>query len=240
MEERMIWKGLQVSDFIHPGEVEARDALIRSAAFQKAVSLLSGASQMLNRTVVEGTYIQLSKETAPRVIKILEDVCRILDWPSVPALYVCRKMAQIVTPFCRIAETSSGSGFPETKENYLVMSDYVLRNFDEDMLYYSFGNAVAMIMAGHVKITTVAAYMGSSLWTADSPDEIQAVSSYGGLHLGQRRAAGLPVHGGRGQMPSAGDGTSSGAVPAAAGHSPDDRRIFWSSTLRKPWGRRGE
>ena len=46
------------------------------------------------------------------------------------------------------------------------MSDYVLRNFDEDMLYYSFGNAVAMIMAGHVKITTVAAYMGSSLWTA--------------------------------------------------------------------------
>ena len=88
MEERMIWKGLQVSDFIHPGEVEARDALIRSAAFQKAVSLLSGASQMLNRTVVEGTYIQLSKETAPRVIKILEDVCRILDWPSVPALYV--------------------------------------------------------------------------------------------------------------------------------------------------------
>ena len=64
---------------------------------------------------------------------------------------------QIVTPFCRMAETSSGSGFPETKENYLVMSDYVLRNFDEDMLYYSFGNAVAMIMAGHVKITTVAA-----------------------------------------------------------------------------------
>lgn len=201
MEERMIWKGLQVSDFIHPGEVEARDALIRSAAFQKAVSLLSGASQMLNRTVVEGTYIQLSKETAPRVIKILEDVCWILDWPSVPALYVCRKMAQIVTPFCRIAETSSGSGFPETKENYLVMSDYVLRNFDEDMLYYSFGNAVTMIMAGHVKITTVAAYMGSSLWTVIPQMKFKqylhmadSTSDRGGLLACQSMAAAARCH----------------------------------------------
>lgn len=153
MGERIIWKNLKVSDYIHPGEEEARDALIRSAPFQKAVSILSDVNLKLNQTVVEGTYLRLSSGTAPRVMRILEDVCRILDYrEELPDVYVCRRMAQIVQPFY-------------SDKNYLVISDYTLRNFDDDMLYYSFGNAMSMIMAGHVKITTAAAYMGANLWT---------------------------------------------------------------------------
>lgn len=201
MGKRIIWKGLKVTDFVHPGEEEARDALIGSAAFQKAVSMLSGASLMLNKTVVEGTYVQLSKETAPRVMEILEDVCRILDRDSVPELYVCRKMAQIVTPFCRMADDFEEDSFRETEGSYLVMSDYVLRNFDEDMLYYSFGNAVTMIMAGHVKMTTVAAYMGANLWTIIPQMKFKkylhmadATSDRGGLLACQSLAAAARCH----------------------------------------------
>jgi hypothetical protein len=44
---------------------------------------------------------------------------------------------------------------------YLIVSDYILREFDDEMFYYSFGNAVAMIKAGHMKIATISAYVPS-------------------------------------------------------------------------------
>ena len=36
---------------------------------------------------------------------------------------------------------------------YIVMADYVLQSYDEDMLYYILGNAVTMILAGHVTVS---------------------------------------------------------------------------------------
>lgn len=152
MSERIVWKNLHVSDFIHPEEAKVKENVINSAAFQKAIAALSDINIKIHETIIEGTYIKLSQKTAPHIMAILDDVCRILDCEQIPDVYVCHQMSQLVQP-C------------SADRNYLVVADYVIKTFDDDMLYYLFGNAMAMIMADHVKMTTVAAYMGANLWT---------------------------------------------------------------------------
>ena len=103
----------------------------------------------LYKTITEGTYVRLQPQAAPSLFRILKDVCRILDYreAQLPEIYVYHAMDHTVRP-CSADHT------------YIVMADYVLHSYDEDMLYYILGNAVTMILAGHVKMTTAAAYMG--------------------------------------------------------------------------------
>lgn len=150
MKNRIIWKGLSVSDFIHPGEEQAKNSFAKTPAYQKIVSAVSDVSLKLYKTVIEGTYIKLSPDTAPYIFAVLKDVCRILDYPNVPDIYLCHLMSQMVNP------CSAG-------QDYILIADYVLETYDEEMLYYTFGNAITMIMAGHVKITTAAAYLPSGM-----------------------------------------------------------------------------
>lgn len=188
MKEKIIWKNLRVSDFIHPEEAKMKETVVNSPAFQKAIAVWSDVNLKLHETVVEGTYIQLTQKTAPRIMIILSDVCRILDYKQIPDVYVCRQMSQLVQP-------CSG------ERNYLIVSDYVIKTFDDDMLYYLFGNAIAMIMADHVKLTTIAAYMGASLWTVIPQLEFKrylhiadATSDRGGLLACQSIAAVAKCH----------------------------------------------
>lgn len=151
--ERTVFKNLQISDIIHPKELELKNSVIQSPEVQKLIGMVSDVNLRLNKTRILGTYIRLTEQTSPAIFAILRDVCRILDYPKVPELYMTRLMSSTVMP-C-VAETE-----------YIVITDYVLENYDEDMLYFAFGNAITMILAGHVKMTTAAAYMGCNIWTA--------------------------------------------------------------------------
>jgi len=188
MIERARLKNLRVSDFIHEKEVELKSGVINSPEVKNLIEMVSDVNLKINKTQIQGTYIQLYPHTAPEVFAVLEDVCQILGYPNVPELYLCKMMSKIVQP-C-IAE-----------KEYIIISDYVLEQYDRDMLYFAFGNALTMILAGHVKMTTAAAYMGCNIWTAlpqmkfkEYLHATDATSDRGGLLACQSLAAAARCH----------------------------------------------
>ena len=140
---RKILHGLEVEDFIHPRESTAKKFANASSAVRNFLGSASSLCATAVDPVTQGTFVKIS---APKLLKIASDVCRILDVSPVPEIYLCHLMSRDIMPL--------GSDAP-----YLVVPDYTLRYSDDDMLYYNFGNAVAMIKADHVELEMLAAYM---------------------------------------------------------------------------------
>lgn len=154
MGEKIYFCGLRTEEFIHPKEAEAKKTLLGSRGYQKMVAALSKAADLYNFIKKEGEFTLLSRQTAPGLFRILEDTCRILDIGQVPDLYMIHSYSQLLLP-CGTGESC-----------YLVISDYISKAADEEMLYYLFGNAMTMIKAGHVEITTLTSYMTDNIWLA--------------------------------------------------------------------------
>lgn len=188
MKERVELKNLRVEDFIHEKELELQQTVINSPEVKKLIGMVSDVNLRLNKTKIQGTYIRLTEQTAPVACGVLADVCRILGHKQIPELYMCKMMSATVMP-CT------------SETDYIVVSDYVLETYDEEMLYFAFGNAITMILAGHVKMTTAAAYMGCNIWTAlpqmkfkEYLHAADATSDRGGLLACQSLAAAARRH----------------------------------------------
>ena len=185
--ERIVLKGLQVAEFVHPQEAEKRH-ILETPKVQKLIESVGEMMLKAMETIKEGTYVRLDAKNEPRAVSILEDVCRILDFPHVPDLYVYHNDTLTVVP-CG------------AQEAYIVTSDYVLRRYDDDMLYYAFGNAVTMLKAGHAELSSIGAYMPGNLVTmapkamlAQFLHAADATSDRGGLLACQSFAAALRCH----------------------------------------------
>lgn len=152
VRNRLVFKGLKPEEFTHPSEDGIKKALNSSKDCQKILSALSGTVTAYTFTQRVGVYVMLSPATAPKLFHILKDVCRILDVENVPDLYITHFYGQLLLP-CGNSEL------------YLLIGDYTAEHYDEDMLYYLFGNAIAMIKADHVTVTNIAAYMSVNLYT---------------------------------------------------------------------------
>ncbi len=188
MKKRVTFKNLAVDDFIHEKELKLQKTIINSPEIRKLIGMVGDVNLRINKTRVQGTYIQISYDTFPEIIKILEDVCHILDHDIVPEIYMFKEKSLAVLPCTADVD-------------YILISDYTLENYDIDMLYYAFGNAVTMIKAGHTKMTTAAAYMGCNLWTAlpqmkfkEYLHAMDATSDRGGLLACQSLAAAMRCH----------------------------------------------
>lgn len=185
---RVYFPGLKVEEFIHPDEMNFRNELTKSKGYHMVVSKVSdvvAAYQFTNRL---GVYTKLSRTTAPELYEILEDVIKILDVECSPDIYMIHSYTQILLP-CG------------TEEPYLVISDYIAAEADTDMLYYLFGNAVAMIKADHVEITNITSYMPNNLWLTLPQISIKrylhvadATSDRGGLLACQSFSAAARCH----------------------------------------------
>ena len=188
MKERIVLKGLRPSDYIHPRELELQSSVMNSPEIKKMIEMVSDVNLRINKTRVQGTYIRLTPQTAPRVFGVLKDVCRILDYTGVPEIYVVKMLSSSVVPCI-------------SEKEYIVITDYVLEQYDEEMLYFAFGNAISMMMCGHAKLSTAAAYMGCNIWTAlpqikfkEYLHAADATSDRGGLLACQSLAAATRCH----------------------------------------------
>lgn len=143
-------KGLRLEDYIHPREKKYRQSREEDAGLVgKGLDALNDLSVSIVRRITQGQYVEITRETAPRVMGILDDVCTILDHPTPPRVYVCRQMSQDIA----VGGTDSAQ---------ILVPDCILDQFDEGMLYYVFGNAVSMFKAGHVRLATVCSVLGDS------------------------------------------------------------------------------
>lgn len=148
MSERIVWDNLQLSDFIHPSEVEVKQNEKLMKGVESVVHAVSEVELKIHATQIKGEYVQLNEHTAPHLFSILKDVCHILNYKDRNLdVFVFRSMVATVQPF------------RSDKSIFLLFSDYVLQYFDDEMLYYMIGNAISMIIAGHVDMSTAASYM---------------------------------------------------------------------------------
>lgn len=139
---RYTFPGLPIKAIVHPEE----EGMLKKVLQNKSVGGLLEKANVLNveffSGVVQGSYVRISDETAPEFFRVLRDVCQILNYPDIPGIYVTHLMAQAVLP--------CGSDRP-----YLIVADFVLDTFDEDMLYYIIGNAITMYKAGHADLSNL-------------------------------------------------------------------------------------
>ncbi len=149
MNNKIILSGLKAEDYLHPKDYafvhgDAED----SSLVSKGLSLLSNASIVFLRRITEGRYVEITEKANPYLIGVLKNTCAILDVPYMPRLFVRHERC-----------TSTTVGGEGANAAQILMPDYILQEYDEDMLYYVLGNAVAMLKAGHVKLSTVCSVM---------------------------------------------------------------------------------
>lgn len=142
--KRKYLTGISPDDYIHPAEKKVR---INSAEIiSKGLDVLNDLSVSLVRRITLGKHIHVTDKTAPVLYNIVKDVCRVLDYPHIPQVYICHQAAQ--TRFCA-----------GTDQNQITLSDYILEQYDYDMLYFAIGNLISMFKSGHVKFVTVCSMM---------------------------------------------------------------------------------
>lgn len=131
---------LKVEDFAHPEDLQA----IRNVEKLKPLSWITSriedvGNQLYYQTNALGSCVRLTEETDPHHYYILKDICKILDYPTVPDLYSTRSYSTDIQ--------LSG----ETKP-IMVVSDFILNNYDDDLLYFKFGRAITRMKSGHLKL----------------------------------------------------------------------------------------
>jgi len=145
MSKRIPLPGLKASDYIHPQEAKMKIGDSGSLV-SKGLDILNDINVSLVKRITLGRHIEVTEKTAPELYNIVQDVCRILDYAEVPRVYVCHQAAQ----------TLCCAG---TDRMQITVADYIVEQFDEDMLYFAFGNLISMFKGGHVKLVTVCSMM---------------------------------------------------------------------------------
>lgn len=181
---RRILRGLKVSEFIHPDELQNKQRVASDSGAQRLIAKATEWCTELLDPFTQGTFIKINDTCAPEFMKVVRDVCTILE-VEVPEVYVCHLMSTNVMPM------------GTDQKSYLVVPDFVLKFFDSEMLYYNVGNAITMIKADHVGLTTLAAYMPGGSIFIEMPKMLfcaylhaaDATSDRGGLLASQSFAA---------------------------------------------------
>lgn len=186
--KRFILQGLQVKEFIHPNELKKKERALNNSSVQKLLDSTANFCKALIEPFTQGTFVKLTDTCAPDFMKVVRDVCKILE-VNVPEVYVWHFMDTNIIPM------------GTDKKSYLVVPDYVLNVFDNEMLYYNIGNAITMIKADHVSLTTLAAYMpgggiieGPKFLFLDYLHAADSTSDRGGLLASQSFAATARCH----------------------------------------------
>lgn len=125
-------KGITVESFAHPDDA----ALMRRMEKAKIDQLIEWISKAETRCLMEmklmGRYVRLNETDMSGLYATLQDVCRVLDYPRIPRVFMYRA-SQFDWEVC-IGE-----------EPVIILTDYVLNEFDEAMLRFHLGGAVTAI-----------------------------------------------------------------------------------------------
>lgn len=148
---KKILHGLSQAEYIHNDELTMRHGT-ESNIISIGLDKINDISVALMRKMTLGRYIEVNKKSAPELTKLVKHICDILDYPNIPKIYICHQAAQTI--FC------AGTG-----DMVIVISDYILENFDTDMLYFTIGNTISMFKSGHVSMVTAYAIMPETLIT---------------------------------------------------------------------------
>ena len=143
MIKKRVFPGLRIDDFIHNEDQKFYSNDKDSASLvEKGLELLNDASVLLAREVTLGRYVEVTEHNCPRLVNILKNVCKILDFNQMPGIYLHHEAEQYTLAL--------GSN-----RLHILVSEYALECYDDDMLYFILGNAVTMFKGGHTTLNTI-------------------------------------------------------------------------------------
>ena len=123
---KIFFRGLQTEDYAHPNE--------------KLFAARAGDDlEKLDGDFVQQTGTELNQQTAPEVFDAMREVCDILDYPTVPKVFVRHESC---------AKVFVG-------DNEISITDSVANEFDRQMKCFVFGSAVSMLKGGHSRLSNV-------------------------------------------------------------------------------------
>ncbi|MBQ7886271.1 MAG: hypothetical protein IJ313_05190 [Clostridia bacterium] len=129
-----VLKDIAVESFAHPDDTKLMKGL-EAAKINQLLEWLSGASTKYTMEMtLMGRYIRLSEKDMPQLYRLLEDVCRVLDYPQIPRVFMHRS---------KLFDWEVYIG----KEPVIILTDFVLNDFDEGMLRFHLGTAVTALKA---------------------------------------------------------------------------------------------
>lgn len=142
--KKVILSNLRVSDYIHP--MEKNIHIDEGTLISNGIDFLSDLNLAIVKRITLGCNVEATNENFPRLVHILEDVCKILGCSQVPRVYITHAASQ---SFYIIG----------SQKAQIVLSDYIADSFTDDMLYFSFGNLISMLLAGHIRLATICSMM---------------------------------------------------------------------------------
>ena len=128
-----------MSDFAHPDDLKAIQAISRIPGVDKAMTILEDkVNQLEFGLTTMGSCIRLTEQTAPRPYKILRHVCQILDYPNVPEIYSTHSYK---------VDIEMGG----VEKLIMQVPDFILNHYDDSLLYFVFGRVVTRYKSGYMK-----------------------------------------------------------------------------------------
>lgn len=143
MSDKIILRGLETNDYIHHEEKKFRaDALKNFTLVQKGLDMLNDGSVQLLRQITEGKWVEVTRQTAPDLFDVLDEVKEVLDFPHTPKIFVRHEWT---------FDISCGG----TDYMQILLPDAVLNNFDRQMLTFMLGRGIGMFKSGNVRLNTI-------------------------------------------------------------------------------------
>lgn len=153
-----VLKGISVEDFAHPEDA----ALIQKMDKIKLNQLVEWVSSVNTKYFMEmrlmGRFTRLSETDMPELYALLRDICRVLDYPEIPRVFMYRSKEFDWKIYI-------------AKEPVIVLTDYVFNDFDEGMLRFHLASAVTALKSKTCYLRAVSTFVYENVEKAKEPSD---------------------------------------------------------------------
>lgn len=143
MDEKSRLLGIDPKNWEHPADRAALVALKQLPGFDDLVKLLIGfTSEKSLRLLSMASSVKVTERQFPRVKRLTEDACYILDWPEKPEVFVAQ------SPFMN-------AGAVGVERPFITINSSLIQTLDDNELLTVIAHEVAHVMSGHVLYKTI-------------------------------------------------------------------------------------
>lgn len=141
--------GISVEEFAHPEEKTALAVLKKVKPVEKLLNwIASEETRVLLRTQILGNYFGITETDYSSLYNLVREVCQVLDYEQVPRLYMYRSTDFDIKVFAG-------------KEPLLVFPDFIIHDYDEEMLRFEVGCAITALKSKTNQLKMAAMAVGS-------------------------------------------------------------------------------
>lgn len=133
--------GLNVESFQHPAEKKALDSINKAKWFKKLLDWVAEKeTQFALKVNALGSCIMVTPESMPKLYQIMDEVKQTLDYDVEIRIFTHRSFGFDIEVY---------AGNP----SMIIVPDFIINDFDDDMIRFEFGRAVTTLKADTVQLT---------------------------------------------------------------------------------------